>query len=227
MVEKHNEGKFCLVLGGDHTIGGGSLAGALKARPNTGCIWVDAHADINTPMVSPSGNIHGMPISFLVDGLVDHNTVPGFEWMAEVPRLNPSKQLVYVGLRDIDSGERKLIRDLGIKAFTMQDVDRYGIGRTMEMAIEHLNKDERRPIHMSYDIDAVDPVVAPSTGTTVRGGLSWREAMYIAESVAETGSLCSLDMVEVNPLLVPGQGAAITIEMALELIASALGNKIL
>ncbi|DAZ93912.1 TPA: hypothetical protein N0F65_010114 [Lagenidium giganteum] len=225
-AEKASEGKFCLVLGGDHTIGAGSLAGLLSVHPDAGVIWVDAHADINTPQVSQSGNMHGMPLSFLMSGLVDNSKIPGLEWLANGPTMNPD-QLVYIGLRDVDAGERRIIHELGIKAFSMQEVDRYGIGKTMEMALDHLNGKKQRPLHMSYDIDAVDPLIAPSTGTKVRGGLTWREAHYVAEAAAETNMLCGLDMVEVNPTLAPGTGAQITVDMALLLIGSALGNRIL
>ncbi|RHY52400.1 hypothetical protein DYB38_001605 [Aphanomyces astaci] len=204
--KKASEGKFCLVLGGDHTIGAGSLAGILKVHPDAGIIWVDAHADINTPQTTESGNMHGMPISFLMQGLADPARVPGFEWLVDGPILKP-EQLVYIGLRDVDSGERRIIKELGIKAFSMQSVDKYGIGKTMEMALDHLCGKQARPLHMSYDIDAVDPVDAPSTGTR--------------------GTLVGLDMVEVNPSLAPGKGAAITVDMALLLIGSALGNRIL
>ncbi|TMW68373.1 hypothetical protein Poli38472_005841 [Pythium oligandrum] len=225
-TQKAKEGKFCLVLGGDHTIGAGSLAGMLSVHPDAGIIWVDAHADINTPLLSGSGNMHGMPISFLMSGLVDTSKIPGLEWLTDGPRMNPD-QLVYIGLRDVDRPERDIIRSLGIKAFTMQEVDRYGIGRTMEMALDHLCGKKERPLHMSYDIDAVDPLVAPSTGTRVRGGLTWREAVYVAEAVGETNLLCGLDMVEVNPTLAPGSGAQDTVDMALLLISSALGNRII
>ncbi|KAF0700631.1 Aste57867_8809 [Aphanomyces stellatus] len=224
--QKAQEGKFCLVLGGDHTIGAASLAGILKVHPDAGIIWVDAHADINTPETSGSGNMHGMPISFLMEGLVDPARVPGFEWLKDGPILKP-EQLVYIGLRDVDAGERRIIKHLGIKSFCMQAVDKYGIGKTMEMALDHLCGKKPRPLHMSYDIDAVDPVDAPSTGTRVRGGLTWREANYVAEAAAESNLLIGLDMVEVNPSLAPGKGAAITVDMALLLVGSALGNRIL
>lgn len=224
--QKANEGKFCLVLGGDHTIGAGSLAGMLSVHPDAGIIWVDAHADINTPDCSVSGNMHGMPISFIMNGLVDVSKIPGLEWLVGGPTMKP-EQLVFIGLRDPDVAERRIIRELGIKSFTMQEVDRYGIGKTMEMALDHLGGKKERPLHMSYDIDAVDPLLAPSTGTRVRGGLTWREAHYVAEAVAETNLLCGLDMVEVNAELSPGKGAQLTVDMALSLIASALGNRIL
>ena len=170
--------------------------------------------------------MHGMPLSFIFKDMVNVSKVPGFEWMKDGPFMEPN-QLVHVGLRDVDAGERAAIKSMGIKSFSMQDVDRHGIGKVMEMALDHLSGTKERPLHMSYDIDAVDPIVAPSTGTLVRGGLTWREAHYVAEAVAETGLLCSLDMVEVNPSLVPGVGAAITLEMAVLLISSCLGNRIL
>jgi len=216
---------FPLVIGGDHSIGLGSLAGVLRQRPDAGILWVDAHADINTPQSSPSGNLHGMPLAFLFGERcdVDPTVIPGFEWLADAPRLDPS-QLVYLGLRDVDKGEVHYIRELGIRHFTMKHIDRYGIGAVMDMSIEHLSG---RPIHMSFDIDAVDPDFAPSTGTLVRGGLSYREASYVCESIFESGQLASMDMVEVNPSLSPkGDGAHRTAELALNLVESAMGNSI-
>jgi len=215
-------GEFVLTLGGDHSIGAGTVSGVLKARPNTGVIWVDAHADINTPAVSQSGNIHGMPVAFLMR-LVDPKAVPGWEWMADTPPLRP-QQLVYIGLRDVDEAERVILRDLGITCYTMQHVDRYGIGGVMERTLEQLHG---RPLHCSYDIDGVDPLHAPSTGTTVRGGLTFREAHYLVEAASETGQLGSFDMVEVNPELGTKPENLQTAEMGLAIIDSALGSRIL
>lgn len=218
-------GQFVLTIGGDHSIGMGTIAGILSVRPETGIVWVDAHADINTPEISTSGNMHGMPLGFMM-GLTDPLQVPGCEWIANVPKLKPS-QLTYVGLRDIDHGERRLLRSLNIKAFTMYHVDKYGIGKVMEMLLDHLGN---RPLHMSYDIDACDPVIAPSTGTRVRGGLSFREAHYVAEAVAETGRLGSLDMVEVNPSLDTDKDSNAddeTADLSLAILADALGNRML
>nr|CCA19045.1 arginase putative [Albugo laibachii Nc14] len=226
VARKTEEGKVSLVLGGDHTIGCGSVAGMLKTYPDAGIIWVDAHADINTPKTSLSGNMHGMPLAFLMKGMVENEIIPGMEWLADGPYLLP-EQLVYIGLRDLDAGERHIINELGIKALTMQQVDRYGIGKTMEIALDHLCGKKRRPLHMSYDIDAVDPLIAPSTGTRVRGGLTWREAHYVAEAVAETNLLCGFDLVEVNPTLSSNNDSVITVDMGLLLISSALGNRIL
>ncbi|CAJ2509696.1 Uu.00g147220.m01.CDS01 [Anthostomella pinea] len=232
------EGRMVLTLGGDHSIAIGTIAGTAKAvRERLGremaVIWVDAHADINTPETSDSGNIHGMPVSFLT-GLAKEDKSEYFGWLKEDNLINLRK-LVYIGLRDVDPGEKKILRDNGIKAFSMFDIDRYvspiitvipqssypspvlpypspvmsgvdaciprrhGIGRVVEMALAHIGTDT--PIHLSFDVDALDPMWAPSTGTPVRGGLTLREGDYICESVHETGSLVAIDLVEVNPSL--------------------------
>lgn len=221
-------GEFPLILGGDHSIGLGSLAAVLKARPDVGIIWVDAHADLNTPMTSPSGNMHGMPVGLLMDGVMDlDNLPPGCEWVKDYPRLSPDS-IVYVGLRDVDTGERKLIHDLNIKAFTMTDIDHYGIGGVMDAAMDHLlQKDSNRPLHLSYDIDAVDPSFAPATGTTVRGGLTFREAHFVAEMVAQSGNLASAEIVELNPNLSDDSGADETVDLGLQIVTSLMGKSII
>eukprot|EP00565_Helicotheca_tamesis_P007211 CAMPEP_0185736818 /NCGR_PEP_ID=MMETSP1171-20130828/28855_1 /TAXON_ID=374046 /ORGANISM="Helicotheca tamensis, Strain CCMP826" /LENGTH=426 /DNA_ID=CAMNT_0028407555 /DNA_START=92 /DNA_END=1372 /DNA_ORIENTATION=- len=232
--EKIREGRFPLILGGDHSIGIGSLAGILKAHPNIGVIWVDAHADLNTPDISESGNMHGMPIGMLMEGMTrDHHAIPGLEWLdntgkyTNAPRLSPDC-LVYVGLRDVDAAERSAIRELGIKAYTMHDIDHYGIGRVMDMALGYLlSIDPDRPLHVSYDIDAVDPTQAPATGTAVRGGLTFREAHYVAEAVAKSGALASAEVVEVNPTLSDGKGARETVDLGLQIITSLMGKSII
>ena len=227
---KIREGRFPLILGGDHSIGIGSLAGILNARPDTGILWVDAHADLNTPETSESGNLHGMPLGLLMNHPpgsdnenYDFSTLPGFEFLIDGPRLNPD-QLVYVGLRDVDPAERVWIKQLGIKTFTMTDVDDHGIGPVMRMALEHL---EGRPLHLSYDIDSVDPVLAPATGTKVRGGLTYREAHFVAEVVARSGHLASVEIVELNPTLSDGDGANETVELGMQLITSLMGKSII
>ena len=225
-------GHFPLILGGDHSIAAGSLAGILRAKPDTGVIWVDAHADLNTPASSESGNMHGMPLAIMMKELVpDRRNIPGFEWLEEgstgVPFLSP-KSLVYVGLRDIDKAERQFIRQLGIKIFTMYDIDHLGIGRVMDLALDHLLKNNpNRPIHLSYDIDAVDPIHAPATGTAVRGGLTWREAHFVAEHVVKSGNLASAEIVEVNATLSDGQGASVTVELGHQLVNALLGEAML
>ena len=230
VAETLEKGHFPLILGGDHSIGLGSLAAILKHRPDTGVIWVDAHADLNTPQGSPSGNMHGMPVGLLMDGVLnslDDEIPPGCEWVKEYPRL-PADSIVSVGLRDVDAEERKLIQNLNIQAYTMTDIDRLGIGNVMDMAFKHLLKnDPDRPIHMSYDIDSIDPLLAPATGTTVRGGLTYREAHYVAESAAASGNLASFEIVELNPTLSDGNGAQETVDLGLQIITSALGKSII
>eukprot|EP00536_Pseudo-nitzschia_multiseries_P001670 jgi/Psemu1/234889/estExt_Genewise1.C_210152 len=224
--EKINEGHFPLILGGDHSIGLGSLPGILRARPNTGIIWVDAHADLNTPETSGSGNFHGMPLGLLMDhpdGSYDFSKLPGFEFLIDGPRISP-EQLVYVGLRDVDPMERVWIKELGIKTYTMTDVDYLGIGKVMKGALDHL---QGRPLHLSYDIDSVDPVHAPATGTRVRGGLTYREAHFVAEFVAQSGDLASAEIVEVNPTLSCDDGANETVELSMQLITSFMGKSII
>ena len=220
-----SQGRFPLVVGGDHSIAFGSLAGVLRNNPDTSILWVDAHADINTPLTSPSGNMHGMPLGYFL-GLpgFEVGKVPGLEWMDDIPKLRP-EQVVYVGLRDVDPGEVEALRNLNVTCYSMSHVDRFGIGGLMEKALKRLGNES--PIHMSFDIDSVDPVEAPSTGTIVRGGLSYREAHYVCEAVSETGRLASMDIVEVNPMLSRGEGAEATADLAMALTESAMGNRIL
>jgi arginase len=226
--KKAREGRFPLIVGGDHSIGIGSLTGILRTRPDTGVIWVDAHADLNTPERSGSGNMHGMPLGLLLDqpigeGGVDFRKLPGFDFLVDGPRLSP-RQLVYIGLRDVDEPERDWIRQHSIKTFSMYDIDHLGIGKVMDEALKHLSG---RPLHLSYDIDAVDPILAPATGTKVRGGLTYREAHFIAECVAQSGNLASADIVEVNPSLSCNDGADETVELGLQLITSFMGKTII
>ncbi|KAG7361680.1 arginase [Nitzschia inconspicua] len=228
---KLRKGFFPLIVGGDHSIGLGSLTGILRVRPDTGIIWVDAHADLNTPHTSSSGNFHGMPLGLLMNHPdngpaknFDFSTLPGFEFLDQQgPRISP-EQLVYVGLRDVDPAERIWIQRLGIKTFTMTDIDHLGIGRVMDEALAHL---KGRPLHLSYDIDSVDPMLAPATGTTVRGGLTYREAHFVAEFVAQSGDLASAEIVEVNPSLSSDDGANETVELGLQLITSFMGKSII
>ncbi|KAG2412189.1 arginase [Aspergillus terreus] len=221
------EGKFVLTLGGDHSIAIGTISGSAKATRERlgrelGVIWVDAHADINVPEMSPSGNIHGMPMAFLTR-LAREEKKDIFGWLQDEHLVNVNK-LVYIGLRDVDRGEKQLLREHGIKAFSMHDVDRYGIGRVVEMALAHIGNDT--PIHLSFDVDALDPLWAPSTGTPVRGGLTLREGDFICECVHETGNLVAMDLVEVNPSL-EEKGASETIRTGCSLVRSALGDTLL
>ncbi|SPN99233.1 probable AGA arginase [Cephalotrichum gorgonifer] len=224
------EGRMVLTLGGDHSIAIGTVAGSAKAiRERLGreiaVIWVDAHADINTPEMSESGNIHGMPLAFLT-GLATEENKDYFGWLAPENLLS-LKKLVYIGLRDVDAAERKLLREHGVRAFSMFDIDKYGIGRVVEMALAHIGSDT--PIHLSFDVDALDPLWAPSTGTPVRGGLTLREGDYICEALHETGNIVAVDLVEVNPKLAAETelGPAETIRAGCSLVRCALGESIL
>ena len=186
---------------------------SVSAYPDACLIWIDAHADINTIRSTDSGNLHGMPVSFLL-GLndeeslaafrssqneTDGTTTPApFSWIP--PVLDPSR-LVYIGLRDVDAGEKAILKENKIKAFSMHEVDKYGIGRVVEMALDAVNPNRDRPIHLSFDVDALDPTVAPSTGTPVRGGLTFREGHYICEAIHETGLLVALDIMVSIPMI--------------------------
>lgn len=231
VIDAVSKDQFPLILGGDHSIGVGSLAGLLKARPNLGVIWVDAHADLNTPKMSESGNIHGMPVGLLMEGMYDVASIPGFEWLGSPEmkdvRLDPDS-IVYIGLRDVDSLERHVLQEKNIKAFTMFDIDKYGIGKVMDYALSHLlQKDPSRPLHLSYDIDAVDPLHAPATGTAVRGGLTYREAHFVAEAAVRSGYLSSVEMVELNPTLSDEDGSTATVELGVGLLTSLMGKTII
>lgn len=191
-----------LTLGGDHSICMGTLAGTAKANrerlgKETAVIYVDAHADINTPESSGSGNIHGMPLAFIT-GLVSDNNEDTFGWIKDEERVSP-KNLVYIGLRYLDKSEKKILSEQDIKAFSMMDVERHGISKVIDMALSWVGSDI--PIHLSFDIDSLDPIWGPSTGAPVDGGLTLRESNLIAQSIFETGQLVALNLIEVNPSL--------------------------
>ncbi|KZZ92539.1 arginase [Moelleriella libera RCEF 2490] len=229
VYEHAKEGRLVLTLGGDHSVAIGTVTGSAKAirerlDREIAVIWVDAHADINTPEGSESGNIHGMPVAF-ASGLAKSDKEEYFGWIRDDMLLNV-KKLVYIGLRDVDNFEKKMLRENGIKAFSMFDVDRFGIGRVVDMALEYIGADT--PIHLSFDVDALDPMWAPSTGTPVRGGLTLREGDYICEAVHQTGSLVAIDLVEVNPSLAATEaGAQETVRAGCSLVRCALGETLL
>ncbi|EER00946.1 Arginase, putative [Perkinsus marinus ATCC 50983] len=195
-----NEGKFVLTVGGDHSLGCPTIAGVMRARPNACVVWVDAHGDCNHPETSPSGNYHGMPAAHAMGWF--EKRARGFEWMDE-HLSHPLKEdrIAFIGLRDIDPEERRLLRQSKVKCFTMTDVDRLGISAVMEEALKQINPRGDRPIHLSLDIDGIDPVIAPGTGTKAKGGLTYRESHYICERLAMTGQLGSMDLVEINPVM--------------------------
>lgn len=192
-----DRGGFVLTLGGDHSVSMGSVSAVLSKYPDAGLLWIDAHADINTASTTYSGNLHGCPISFLM-GMDKENCPPDLHW---VPKCLRANKLAYIGLRDVDEAERKIIKANSIAAFSMYHIDRFGINKVVEMAMEAVSPGGKYPIMVSYDVDAIDPAFVPATGTPVSGGLTLREGLFIAERVAETGNLVALDIVECNPKL--------------------------
>jgi arginase len=217
VADAAGRGALPLVLGGDHSVALGSLVGMAKVRGAGGVVWVDAHGDLNTPETSPSGNVHGMVLAAAL-GLAGE----GFAregW--PIPAVEHGK-LALVGVRSLDDGERELLGSLDAKVFTMSEVDRIGIEPCMREAIAHAGG--AAFLHLSLDMDVVDPDYAPGVGTPVRGGLSYREAHLAMETVAESGLIDSMDVVEVNPIL---DRENATGQLAVELVASALGARIL
>jgi arginase len=217
-----SEDAMPIVLGGDHSLATGSVAAAAmhlrKQNKPLGLIWVDAHADMNNPSSTESGNVHGMPLAALLGG--------GPEELAHFAGPTPAvsaRHTVLVGIRNLDEVEKKIVRASKVHAFTMKDVDRLGIAEVMERAIAIATRGTGG-FHVSYDLDVCDPTVAPGVGTPVKGGLSYREAHVVMEIVAESGKLTSLDLVEVNPTL---DIRNTTAEFGTELALSALGKSIL
>ncbi|XP_066922571.1 arginase-1-like [Clytia hemisphaerica] len=213
---------IALTVGGDHSIATGTIMGHQRARGNICLLWIDAHNDINTYETSGSKNMHGMCLSHLVKGLPNVQDMPGYEWAQ--PCLTPF-DIAYIGLRDTDPGEYSITHELGILTFSMHEVDRYGIATVVERAIESINPRLDRPIHLSYDIDSLDPIHSPSTGTAVYGGLTLREGLYIGEHINKTGLLSALDIVEVNPYLgTSEEDAHKTVQTALRITEACLGK---
>lgn len=215
-------GELPLVLGGDHSIAIGSLSGfaayCRSRNETTGLIWFDAHADMNTPETTPSGNIHGMPLAVLLGrGAPQLTNIAGFS-----PKLDP-KLCAHVGARDIDSGERELISQLGIRFITMREIDERGMNACMDEAIS-IASQASGGYAVTFDVDALDPGDAPGSGTLVRGGLTYRESHLAMEKIAEAGGMRSLEVVEINTALDINNKTA---ELGVELILSALGKTIL
>jgi arginase len=206
-----------LVLGGDHSVALGTLGGLARARGVGGVLWIDAHSDLNTPETSPTGNVHGMPLAAAI-GLTDER-FDSDAWT--LPAVEPER-VALVGLRSVDARERDRIRELGIRAYTMSDIDRIGIERAIRESLAHIAGPGF--VHVSVDMDALDPQYAAGVGTPVQGGLSYREAHLALELVAESGLAGSLEVVEVNPILDRENATA---QLAVELVASALGKTIL
>ncbi len=215
-----------LVVGGDHSIAIGTISGVashLRKKPGAtdprlGVIWFDAHGDINTPETTPSGNIHGMPLACLLGMGAKELTSIGFEGA----KLEAAK-VAQIGLRDLDDLEKRQLRDSGVHAYTMADIDRRGMATVVEEALRIVTAGTDH-LHVSFDVDSIDPLVAPGTGTRKMGGLTYREAHLGMEIIADSKRLSSLDVVEVNPTLDQQNQTA---ELAVELIASVLGKRIL
>ena len=217
VAEATTRGALPLVLGGDHSVALGTLGGMASVHGPGGVLWIDAHSDINTPETSPSGNVHGMALAAAL-GLAG----PGFESDAwPLPAIDP-KRVALVGTRLLDDGERRLLREAGVRVFTMSEIDRIGIERAIRESLDRISGGGF--VHVSFDMDVLDPDVAPGVGTPVRGGLTYREAHLAMELVAESGSARSLEVVEVNPILDRENTTAAT---AVELVASALGATII
>jgi arginase len=211
-------GHVPIVLGGDHSISIGSVAGVAAARPSLGIIWFDAHGDMNTHETTPSGNIHGMPLAASLGlGHPDLTQIGGF-----APKVQPDK-VVLVCARSIDPEEARLIRKSGITVFTMTDIDKLGMGEVMEKAIR-IAGDGTDSIHLSLDLDALDPMFAPGVGTPVNGGVTYREGHLAMEMLADSQKVGSVDVVEVNPILDKRNQTG---RMAVELVESLFGKMVL
>src|SRR5216683_1668587 len=215
-------GKFPLVLGGDHSVAAGTVAGVAeyyrRQNQRIGLIWIDAHTDINTPETSPSGNVHGMPLAAIMGlGPSELGNIFNFS-----PKVKPENCVLF-GVRDIDAAERANILRAGIHVFTMRDIDERGIRSLMEEALWIVGKGTAG-YHVSLDMDWVDPEDAPGVGTPVRGGATYREAHLAMEIIADRGGMLSFEIVEINPVLDEKNRTA---DLAVELTASAFGKKIL
>jgi arginase len=217
-----SKGRFPLVVGGDHSISVGTVSAiaAVSRREGkkVGLLWVDAHGDINTPETSPSGNIHGMPVAVLLgDGPEELTSIGG-----EGPKVDP-RNVAMVAIRSLDQGEKVRLKRFGVEVHTMSEVDRNGIETVMKEALARVTDGTDR-VHVSFDLDAVDPTVAPGVGTPVKGGLDYREAHLLMEMLSDSGAMTSLEVVEANPILDDRNASA---TFAVELVQSAFGKRIL
>lgn len=220
--ESLNNEHFPLCLGGDHSMALGAIGGiaahCVKAGKELGVIWIDAHADMNTDETTPSGNIHGMPLAAALG--LGHETLTGLNGIT--PKLRP-ENCVIIGARSIDDLEKQNIKQAGVQVYTMNDVDKLGIHRIISRVLKQFNQTVDH-IHVSFDVDSVDPSVAPGVGTPVPGGLSYREAHLLMETIAECGCMSSLEITEVNPILDYMNKSA---EFTVEIVASSMGQRIL
>jgi arginase len=214
VVEKSH---FPLVLGGDHSIAIGTLTGVSKYYEDLGVIWFDAHGDLNTGETSPSGNIHGMPLASSLG--IGHPALSGLGGYG--PKVKP-ENLVIIGPRDLDKGEKKLIKEMGLRVYTMHEIDRMGMASVMEESIDYLKK-RTDGVHLSLDLDGIDPTDAPGVGTPVIGGISYRESHLAMEMLSESGIIVSAEFVEINPILDERNKTA---KAAVALVGSLLGDQL-
>ena len=214
-------GRLPILLGGDHCLGIGSISAVARHCRDTGkklrVLWLDAHADFNTSVLTPSGNIHGMPVACLCG----HGPQELIEIGGTVPALNP-KSVRQIGIRSVDAGEKRFVHQVGLEVFDMRYIDEMGMRHTMELALATL--DDKTHLHVSFDVDFLDPAIAPGVGTTVPGGPTYREAQLCMEMIADTGRLASLDVMELNPALDMRNQTAL---LAVDLIESLFGKSTL
>lgn len=225
LSRKHQQflknGNKVLTLGGDHSIVIGSVDAHVNAHENVSLLYVDAHADLNTADTSPSGNVHGMTVALLVRELYHYwPYLPGMDW--QQPRLE-FKNVAYIGLRSVDTYERFLLDKYKITAFAMEDVEKYGVHKVTEMALSKIDPHNTNSLHISFDIDSLDTLEAPSTGVPVRGGLSLREGIHIMEMAHRTGRLNAVDLVEINPEIGSADDVKKTVEAGIQLVKAAFG----
>ena len=216
------EGHLPLVLGGDHSIAAGSISGVAahfhKDKKQIGCVWLDAHSDMNTPETSPSGNVHGMPLA----AIMGYGVPELYDMYDYKPKIEP-QNVVLVGVRDLDTPEKKFIKKLGVRVFTMRDIDERGMREVMADALKYA-MDDTDGIAVSLDMDFVDPSDAPGVGTPVRGGVTYREAHLAMEMIADSEAMASMEIVEINPVIDEHNRTAL---LGVELVLSGLGKKIL
>ncbi len=221
VLEELAAGRLPMLLGGDHSLAIGSISAAAKHCRDTGrklrVLWFDAHADFNTHVLTPSGNVHGMPVACLCG----HGPAELVSIGGQVPAINPA-QLRQIGIRSVDAGEKRFVHEVGIEVFDMRYIDEMGMRYTLEQALHGVDDDSH--VHVSLDVDFLDPDIAPGVGTTVAGGPTYREAQLCMEMVADTGRLASLDVVELNPAFDVRNRTA---EVAVDLIGSLFGKSIL
>ncbi len=215
------DGRLPILLGGDHCLGLGSISAVARHCRDAGkklrVLWLDAHADFNTNQLTPSGNIHGMPVACLCG----HGPKELIEIGGQVPAINP-KWIRQIGIRSVDAGEKRLVHEVGLEVFDMRYIDEMGMRHTMELALATL--DEKTHLHVSFDVDFLDPDIAPGVGTTIPGGPTYREAQLCMEMIADTGRLASLDVMELNPALDVRNRTAV---LAVDLIESLFGKSTL